>query len=200
MAVGTTGGAQATIASICGRLVRQLLAESLVVAPLAGLAGFGAAFVLSAVIVRFGEVPADFAELLALDGRALLAATAIGVSAVVLFGVAPALTTTRFDVLPVLKDEGTTSTSSRGANRLRRALVVAQIALSLMLLVVAPLFFQSLSRARRGEQERRRIRVSPAPITFKVSPVDANTWSVFVIGFCQYSCHTRFNTAFAGAV
>jgi putative ABC transport system permease protein len=132
-----------------GRLVRQLLAESLVVAPLAGLAGFGASFVLSAVIVRFGEVPADFAELLALDGRALWAATVVGVGAVVLFGLAPALTTTRFDVLPVLKDEGTTSTSSRGANRLRRALVVGQVALSLMLLVMAALFFQSLSRAIR---------------------------------------------------
>jgi predicted permease len=132
-----------------GRLVRQLLAESLVVAPLAGLAGFGASFVLSAVIVRFGEVPADFAELLALDGRALLAAIVVGVGAVVLFGLAPALTTTRFDVLPVLKDEGTTSTSSRGANRLRRALVVAQVALSLMLLVMAALFFQSVSRAMR---------------------------------------------------
>ena len=130
-----------------GRVVRQLLAESLVVAPLAGLAGFGASFVLSAVIVRVGEVPADFAGLLALDGRALLAAIVVGVGAVVLFGLAPALTTTRFDVLPVFKDEGTTSTSSRGANRLRRALVVAQVALSLMLLVMAALFFQSLSRA-----------------------------------------------------
>jgi putative ABC transport system permease protein len=49
----------------------------------------------------------------------------------------------------VLKDEGTTSTSSRGANRLRRALVVGQVALSLMLLVMAALFFQSLSRAIR---------------------------------------------------
>ncbi len=116
---------------------------------LAGVAGCGASFVLSAVIVRFGEVPSEVAELLALDRRALVAATVVALGAVVLFGLAPALTTTRFDVLPVLKDEGTTSTSSRGPGRLRRALVVAQVALSLMLLVAAALFFQSLSRAMR---------------------------------------------------
>jgi predicted permease len=132
-----------------GRLVRQLVAESLVVALLAGLAGFGASFVLSAVIVHFGEVPPEVWALLALDGRALLAATAVAVGAVVLFGLAPALTTTRFDVLPVLKDEGTTSTTSRGPGRLRRALVVAQVALSLALLVTTGLFVQSLSRAMR---------------------------------------------------
>lgn len=132
-----------------GRLVRQLLAESLVVALLAGLAGFGVSFALSTVIVHFGEVPADFSALLVLDGRALLAATTVGVAAVVLFGLAPALTTTRFDVLPVLKDEGTTSTTSRGAGRLRRTMVVAQVALSLTLLVTTGLFFQSLSQALR---------------------------------------------------
>ena len=132
-----------------GRLVRQLLAESLVLALLAGLAGFGASLALSTVIVHFGEVPPDFSALLALDARALLAATTVGVAAVVLFGLAPALTTTRFDVSPVLKDEGTTSTTSRGPGRLRRTLVVAQVALSLTLLVTTGLFFQSLSRALR---------------------------------------------------
>jgi putative ABC transport system permease protein len=130
-----------------GRLVRQLLAESLVLALLAGLGGFGASFALTTVIVHFGEVPPDFSALLALDARALLAATTVGVAAVLLFGLAPALMTTRFDVLPVLKDEGTTSTTSRGPGRLRRTLVVAQVALSLTLIVAAGLFFQSLSRA-----------------------------------------------------
>jgi putative ABC transport system permease protein len=132
-----------------GRLVRQLVTESLVVALLAGLVGFGASFVLSAVIVHFGEVPSDIAALLAPDGRTLFAATAIAVAAVVIFGLAPALTTTGFDLLPVLKDEGTMSTAARGPARLRRSLVVAQVALSLTLLVAAGLFFQSLSRTLR---------------------------------------------------
>jgi hypothetical protein len=67
----------------------------------------------------------------------------------VLFGLAPALTTTRFDVLPVLKDEGTSSTASRGSGRLRRTLVVAEIALALTLVVGTGLLLQSLSRALR---------------------------------------------------
>jgi predicted permease len=134
-----------------GRLVRQLTAESLVVALLAGVAGFGVSFVLSALILHFGEIPSDVSALLAPDRRTLFAASAIAVGAVVVFGVAPALTATRFDVLPVLKDEGTTSTAARGAARLRRSLVVVQVALSLMLLVTAGLFFQSLSRTVRTD-------------------------------------------------
>jgi predicted permease len=129
------------------RIVRQLLAESLVVAVLAGLAGFGTSFVLSAVIAHFGDVPPEVPGLMALDSRALVAATAVAVGAVLLFGLAPALTTTRFDVLPVLKDESSTSTISRGPGRLRRALIVAQVALSLTLVVITGLFFQSLVRA-----------------------------------------------------
>jgi predicted permease len=134
-----------------GRLVRQLVAESVVVALLAGPAGFGASFVLSTVIAQVGEVPSDVSALLAHGGRTLLAATAIAVGAVLIFGLAPALTTTRFDVLAVLKDEGTTSTAARGPARLRRSFLVAQVALSLTLLVTAGLFFQSLSRALRVE-------------------------------------------------
>jgi putative ABC transport system permease protein len=130
-----------------GRLVSQLLAESMVVALLAAVSGPAVSLLLSVVIAHFGEVPPDFSSLLTLDGRALLAATAAAVGSVVLFGLAPAVTTTRFDVLPVLKDEGTTATTARGAGRLRRALLVAQVALSLTLLVATGLFFQSLARA-----------------------------------------------------
>jgi len=132
-----------------GRLVRQLVAESLVIALLAGFAGFVVSSALSAVVVRFGDVPAEVSALLALDGRTFAAATAIAVIAVLLCSLAPAFAATRFEVLPVLKDEGVTSTAARGPARLRRRLVVAQVALSLTLLITAALFFQSLSRTLR---------------------------------------------------
>jgi predicted permease len=114
-----------------GRLIRQLLAESLIVALLAGAAGFVMSFGLSAAIIHFGNVPADVSRLVAPHFRALLAATTIAIGTVLVFGLGPAVTTTRFDVLPALKDEGTTSTAARGSARLRRAFVIAQIALSL---------------------------------------------------------------------
>ena len=132
-----------------GRLVRQLLSESFVIALMAGPAGFGASFALSAVIARIGDVPAEFSALLSPDSRTLLAAIVTAAGSVVIFGLLPAFTATRFDVLPILKDEGTTSTASRGSARVRRSLVVAQVALSFTLLVAAGLFFQSLSRTLR---------------------------------------------------
>ena len=72
-----TAGLRRALGAARGRLVRQLLAESLVVALLAGVVGFGASFRVAAVIVRFGEVPAEVLALRERNGRALLAATAV---------------------------------------------------------------------------------------------------------------------------
>jgi len=132
-----------------GRLVRQLLTESLLLALGAALAGAGVASLLTRLIVFLGEVPIDVATVVTPDTRALLAATVTAVGAIVVFGLGPAVMATRVDVLRILKDEGTTATGARGPVRFRRALVVAQVALSLTLLVMAGLFVQSLSRTLR---------------------------------------------------
>jgi len=131
------------------RLVRQLLAESFILALGAAAAGAGAAPILTRLIVFLGDVPIDVIALLTLDTRGLVAATVTAVGAILIFGLAPAMTATRVDVLPILKEEGTTASASRGPARLRRVLVVAQVALSLALLVIAGLFLQSLSRTLR---------------------------------------------------
>jgi predicted permease len=132
-----------------GRLVRQLLAESVVLALGAALIGAGAAPILTRVVVLLGNVPIDVIAALTPDTRAFVAATVTAVGAILIFGLAPAMAATRLDVLPILKEEGTTATGSRGPARLRRALVVVQVALSLTLLVIAGLFLQSLSRTLR---------------------------------------------------
>jgi putative ABC transport system permease protein len=105
--------------------------------------------VLTKLLVFLGEVPFDVSTLVTVDTRALLAATVTAVAAIVMFGLAPAITATRVDVLPILKDEGITATGAPGPVRLRRALVVTQVTLSLALLVMAGLFLQSLSRTLR---------------------------------------------------
>jgi predicted permease len=130
-----------------GRVMRLLLTESLALAVLSAAAGFGVSFVLTALIAHFGELPGDFAALLTPDRRALLATTAIAMLTTVLFGLAPALTATKFDVLPVLQEEGTTSTAGRSRRLVRRVFLTAQVALSLTLLIVAGLFVQSLLKA-----------------------------------------------------
>ena len=133
-----------------GRLIRQLLAESLVLALLSAAAGFALSFGLSALIEHYGAVEAGFAALLTPDRRALVATTAVAMLSTVVFGLLPAVTATRFDLLPALKDEGVSSTAARGTARWRGAFVVAQVALSLALVIVAGLFLQSMSKAMRA--------------------------------------------------
>ena len=78
------------------------------------MAGAGAAPILTRLIVFLGNVPIDVIGLLTLDMRGLVAATVTAVGAILMFGLAPAMTATRVDVLPILKEEGTTATGSRG--------------------------------------------------------------------------------------
>ncbi len=131
------------------RLVRQLLAESLLLAAGAGAVGFALSFVLIAAIARVAQIPDDFTALLTPDRRILLASAAAAFLATLAFGLAPAMATTRFDVLPALKAEGGQSTAAPDRRRAQRAFLVAQMALSLVLLVVAGLFLGSLSKAMR---------------------------------------------------
>lgn len=129
-----------------GRLIRLLLLESLVLALLAAAAGFGFAFALTALILHVGQVPADFSALMRPDYRALIAAMVVATAATLLSGLWPALTATKFNVLPMLKEEGPTATDARGRTRVRRGFVVAQVALSLLLVIVAGLFVKSLGK------------------------------------------------------
>jgi predicted permease len=132
-----------------GRLVRLLLTESLVLALLSAGAGFGLSFALTALVARAGDIPQGFVVVVTPDARALLAAVTAAAFTTIVFGLAPAMAATRFDVLPALKDEGLTSTAPGGSVRLRRLFVVAQVAVSLVLLITAGLFFQSLAKAMR---------------------------------------------------
>ena len=129
------------------RLVRLLLTESLVLALLSAVVGFAFSFGVIRLMMRFGNLPTDDLHLLTPDGRALFATTLLAIATTLVFGLAPALTVTKAALLPALKEEGGT-TSGRGA-RLRRAFVVAQVAGSLVLLIAAGLFVQSLSKALR---------------------------------------------------
>ena len=129
------------------RLTGQLLAESLVIALLGGLAGLLFAQFGTRVLLGFmpqsgwGRVSVNAQ----VDLRLLGFAIAISVLTGVLFGIAPALQCTRPDLVPSLKEDIPGSGSRQG---LRKALVVLQVALSLLLLVGAGLFVRSLGKLR----------------------------------------------------
>jgi putative ABC transport system permease protein len=130
-----------------GRIVRQLLVESVVLAAIGGTIGV----LLSAWTLRLlnlypianGPTGAPLFFDFGLDGRVLLFAIAVTLLTTMGFGLAPALRGSRLDAWTSLSDR----TSGLHRSRLRSALVVAQVALSSLLLVAAALLFRSLHNA-----------------------------------------------------
>ena len=124
------------------RLARQLVTESLLLSALGALLGLGFATWGSALLVSQFSTSRDPLILdLSLDWRVLGFTAAVAVATALLFGAAPAMTTRRLAPMDALKEQG----RGRGGNRHRLAgpLVVAQIALSLMLVVGAGLFLRT---------------------------------------------------------
>ena len=128
-----------------GRLIRQLLAESLLLTMIGAAAGALLAQFLSRYLVTFlstGDNPL-FMDL-PLDWRVLGFTAGLTVLTSILFGLTPALRATRTDPASAMKSAGRSVTADRQRFGVRRALVVSQVALSLVLLVGAILFVRSL--------------------------------------------------------
>ena len=125
------------------RLIRQLLTESLVLALVAGGVGLLLAFWLIRLVGSFEpptDLPMDWE--IAIDARVLIFTFVATVVTGAVFGLAPTLQTTRQDLASTVK-EGAMQGGSR-SSFIRRALVVSQVALSLVLLIGAALAIRSL--------------------------------------------------------
>ena len=128
-----------------GDLVRQLLTESLVFSFVAGLAGLAVALWAMGLVNRIAlPLDLDFAADLRLSPRVLVFTLGVTVATGLLFGLAPALHATRPALVPSLKGEAPAGASR---SRLSRGLIVAQTALSIVLLVYAGLFLRNLTAA-----------------------------------------------------
>jgi predicted permease len=128
------------------RLIRQLLTESLLLALAGGAVSLLLAFRINQLLMPLQPPfppPSDFKADLRLDGRVLGFTLLLSMLTGVVFGLAPAWAATKPNVIPALKDETRTS-DGRRSFALRNLLVVAQVALSLILLVGAGLFIRSL--------------------------------------------------------
>jgi predicted permease len=138
-------GVRHTLGAPRSRLIRQLLTESLLLSVAGGAAGFLLALWASRLLLLMisgGEQTAG------LDVRPDLTVlgfcAAVSILTGVLFGLAPAFSTTRIDVASSLKEIAQGVSGARGRTRSASALVVAQVGLSLLLLVAAGLFVRSL--------------------------------------------------------
>ena len=128
-----------------GRLIRQLLTESLLLAAIGGLCASLLAGILSRAFVGLLD-PSGTSTALALgiDGRVLAFTTGLSLITCLLFGVAPAMNATRISASSVMRATARGATAGRDVVGLRRALVIAQVALSVVLLFGSLLFAHSL--------------------------------------------------------
>ncbi|HSL21169.1 MAG TPA: ABC transporter permease [Vicinamibacterales bacterium] len=139
-----------------GRIVRELLAESALLAATA----IPLSLVFTAVGLRLlrGAMPARIARFvdgwqnINVDGRLLLYTTAVAVATILIFGLLPALQATRRRLVESLNEGGRGTGAGAGRQRLRRGLVVAEIALALPLLVAAGLSVMGTYRFLNGPQ------------------------------------------------
>lgn len=148
------------------QLVAQLLAESCVLALFGGLAGIVVAQWTLDVI--FSLLPTEAATTLQprIDATVAIFAAALTVGTGLLFGLFPALHSTRPDLLSTLKGQAGQPSGARAAARFRSTLATAQIAISMALLVAAGLFTKSLMNVSRVELG---IKIDHL-LTFGVSP------------------------------
>ena len=125
-------------------LIRQLLAETLLLSLIGGAVGLALAQTGLAILTRMH--PANLAQLnsLDIDWRVLAFALLTSLLTSLLFGLAPALTGTRLNLVDALKQGGRSGSSGRATQRIRNLLVVTEMAMSLMLLIGATLLVRSI--------------------------------------------------------
>jgi predicted permease len=152
------------------RLIRQLLTESVLLSLLGGALGLIVAY-WCVDLIRSAPVPLppNFLRQIGLDSRVMIFTGALSLLTGLLFGLAPAIRASKPNLVPALKNEtAPVAGSPRGVLRwvtLRQALVVAQVALSLIALVAAGLFLRSLQSTQR---------IDPGFETSRVLTLDLN--------------------------
>jgi predicted permease len=134
------------------RLVRQLIAESLVLALAGGAAGMMlASWTLGLIVGVIPENTGGSGLETQLDYRVLIFAAAVSILTGILFGLAPALRATRANIQAILKDQGSSVSAGRSNVRTRKFLLASQIALTVVLLAAAGLFAHSLLNLNRQD-------------------------------------------------
>ena len=128
-----------------GRIVRQLVTESVLLAVAGATLGVVLASWAVSAVVAFGPRGLPRLDEVSVDGRVLLFATGIGLLTGVLFGLAPAIQAARSNTGQSLRD-GPRGSSRGGAQRTRNALVIVEMAMAVVLLIGAGLLMRSFIR------------------------------------------------------
>ena len=171
LARGAARAGEMAVRASLGASRRQMVAQLLAEAGVLGLVGCLASLPVAAATLGIISMvlPAEAAQSMQMGLTPAAVAFAIGVSlvTVLLFGLFPALAATRSAPVEVLKEQGSKQAGGRGMARFRRGLVTAQITFSMVLLVLAGLFIQSLSNLANADLG---LRADPVA-TMSVAPV-----------------------------
>jgi predicted permease len=154
------------------QLIRQLLSESLILATLGGVVGLLVAQWTLHLIASILPEQATETFRIELDSTVLLFAATLTIGTGLLFGLFPALHSTRPDLLSALKGQAGQPSGAKGAAMFRTSLAVFQIAISMTLLIAAGLFVKSLSKVSRVDLGLKTENV----VTFGISP-ELNAYS-----------------------
>jgi predicted permease len=142
-------------------LARQLLIESVTLSSAGGLAGLLLSYWIEKALISLARVPGEWVRP-EIDGRVLAFTFAVSVLTGLLFGLAPTFSMSGGDVAPGFRDQG----ASLAKVRLRSVLLAAQMALSLVLLIMAGLFVRSLVNLLRNDLGFR----SEGLLVFSINP------------------------------
>ena len=126
-------------------LLRQLLVESVLLAVVGGVLGLGLAWLGVKSVVALNPANVPRITELRIDGLVAIFTLGVSIATGLLFGLAPAVQTSRTNLQETLKEGGRSATADRSGHALRRVLVVAEVALALMLLTGAGLLIKSLA-------------------------------------------------------
>lgn len=129
------------------RLVRQLLTESLLLAVAGGAAGIAvASWTLNTIVSSIPDSIGVLGIHAQIDQRVLIFATLLSIVTGIIFGLAPSLRASRADVQSTLKDQGSSVSGSSANVRMRKWLIISQVAVTAVLLCGAGLFTRSLTK------------------------------------------------------
>lgn len=130
-------------------VIRQLLTESVLLALIAGALGLGLSLLVTRSLAALAGNNLPQGPPIAVDAPVLLFTVVLSVLTGVIFGIFPALQLSRTDMNSTLRDEGRGATGSHSRAQLKNILVVGQVALTMLLLIVAGLLARSFAKLLR---------------------------------------------------
>jgi putative ABC transport system permease protein len=135
---------RASLGAAKSRILAQLLTESVLLSLAAGALGLLLAVWGTAALVNLPSLGIPRLASAGVDGRALIFTVAVSLFTGILFGLAPALHASRFNLFRSLKEGGRSATEGVGRSRIRALLVISQVSLAVVLLIGASLLIESV--------------------------------------------------------